>query len=106
MDKNALDDLIAKHWVHSHEEDEGQQLVYRPATYQFPPSRGRTSFQLNPDGTLMRSQPSPTDQKQTQEGHWSVEGSKLTLSPAADQAPQVLQVKTLTPDRLVVQREV
>src|SRR3954470_5302976 len=64
MGENIHQELTGKRWVHSHEEDKGGQMIFRPATYRFPPSRGRTSFQLNADGTLLRNRPGPTDQTQ------------------------------------------
>src|ERR1041384_5695638 len=43
-------DVAPQHWVHSHEEDTDTEMVLRPAGYKFPPSRGRSSFELKPDG--------------------------------------------------------
>ena len=38
---------VAGRWVHSHEEDSGDELVFRPAGYAFPPSRGREALTLD-----------------------------------------------------------
>ncbi len=51
MDRINLD-MLAQHWVHSHEEDTEEEMVFRPASYPFPPSRGRKSLQLEPGGRL------------------------------------------------------
>src|SRR5262245_50526487 len=37
----ALPEEVFGRWVHSREEDAGGVRVFRPADYQFPPSRGR-----------------------------------------------------------------
>lgn len=39
--------LIYRHWKHAHEEDQGNHLVFRPASGEFPPSRGRVEFNLD-----------------------------------------------------------
>jgi hypothetical protein len=38
--------------MHSHEEDNGDVLVYRPESYQFPPARGRDGLEPHPDGSF------------------------------------------------------
>ena len=35
-------------WLQSREESSGDTLVYRPNTYDFPPTRGRTGFRMAP----------------------------------------------------------
>ncbi len=39
-------EFIYQHWKHAHEQDQGNHLVFRPATNDFPPSRGRVEFIL------------------------------------------------------------
>lgn len=58
-------------WVHSHEEDHGGNLVYRPASYNFPPSRGREKFDIKPGGALLYYGIAPADGMATpEEGSW------------------------------------
>ena len=54
MDKTH-EQFIYQHWKHAHEEDQGRHLVFRPATNEFPPSRGRIAFILkeNDDCTFL-----------------------------------------------------
>src|SRR5437660_11498652 len=52
---------IAKTWLHSHEEDEGDVQVFREAGFSFPPARGRDTLALATDGTLHRSVPGTDD---------------------------------------------
>jgi hypothetical protein len=47
--------------MHAHEEDKESELVYRPASYSLPPSRGRSALDLLADGTYVESSPGPTD---------------------------------------------
>ena len=50
-------EVLQRAWVHSHEEDTGAEMVFRPAGYSFPRSRGRRSFELTPGGKLTRGAP-------------------------------------------------
>ena len=97
---------LAGQWVHSHEEDRPGQTVYRPASYPFPPSRGRGGFDLNPDGTLALFGPGPTDQTVEKPGRWTLTpGDKLTLYPhGSDQPERVLAIASLASDKLVTTR--
>lgn len=104
MEQDEVQKLTNKNWTHSHEEDKADEMVFRAAGFKFPPSRGRSSFQLNPDGTLLRSRPGPTDKSQAQQGHWSLDGNELTLDASQNEAPQVLRIKSIEPDKLVVER--
>ena len=64
---------LAGRWVHSHEEDSGDELVFRPAGYAFPPSRGREAIELHPDGSYAGSVPGPVDKPEATEGEWTLE---------------------------------
>ena len=99
--KSINSSLLAKAWVHSYEEDTPTTSVYRPAGFAFPPSRGRTGFQLQPDGLLSTHKPGPTDQTVTADGKWQLADDQLSLHPTGGTA-QVLCVESVEPDRLVV----
>jgi hypothetical protein len=65
-------------WSHSHEEDAEGVQVFRPTDYEFPPSRGRTSFTLRPDGTAVAGLPGPDDRGiSTDDGTWQLQGDVL-----------------------------
>ncbi|HYH90128.1 MAG TPA: hypothetical protein VEX67_12895 [Solirubrobacteraceae bacterium] len=70
-------------WVHSHEEDTDDEMVFRSASsgYQFPRSRGREALELNADGSYGGTAPGPTDKPEaTAGGEWTIEdGNKLVL---------------------------
>src|SRR5215207_5545501 len=53
--------VLLKHWYHSYEEDTEDVKIYRPEDYEFPPSRGRSSFEIKEDGKFIRYDIGPTD---------------------------------------------
>ena len=57
-------------WVHSHEEDTDDEIVYRAEAsgYDFPRSRGREALELNPDGSYSGVVPGPTDKPEATAG--------------------------------------
>jgi hypothetical protein len=102
IDRKAL----AQKWVHSHEEDTDDEMVFRPASYAFPPARGRKSFELDAGGRLVTSGIGPDDRPAPGHGQWQLEGSdKLALEPAGPGARKtVMQILQVAPDKLVVKK--
>ena len=96
--------LLNRHWVHSHEEDSATEMVFRPASYKFPPSRGRTGFELRADGTMTEHGPGPVDAPVSTAGKWREEpdGRLVFLHPGQAKPSRVLQVVRTQADRLVV----
>jgi hypothetical protein len=74
---------VAGRWVHSHEEDTADELVFRSkdSGYEFPRSRGREALDLHPDGSYGGVVPGPTDKPEaSREGEWAVrDGNRLVL---------------------------
>ncbi len=76
---------LFRRWLHSHEEDEGDVRVYRPAGYDLPPARGRRGIEFRPDGELLVYAPGPADKPVATPGRMedveivSVEPDRLTL---------------------------
>jgi len=97
---------LRQHWVHSHEEDTDREMVFRPATFAFPPSRGRSAFELKDDGTVVEREPGPTDRPQETEGTWKLEGSDRLafFRPSQPTPTRVLRIRSVASDRLVVQK--
>lgn len=78
--RNTLESqLLQKTWLHSYEEDEGDTLAFRPNTYDFPPSRGRTGFMLEKGGTIRQYEIAPTDGLQEILGRWEFSGNRAIL---------------------------
>ena len=99
-DKAALEGR----WVHSHEEDSEDEMVFRPASHPFPPSRGRDSFELKPDGSYVERAPGPVDAPVESSGRWSLDGDRLVLAAEGEQPGHEWQVTASEPDRLAVRR--
>src|SRR4028118_884504 len=68
-----LQECILRHWVHSHEEDAQDVRVYRPAGYNFPPSRGRVGFEFRDGGELVYFGIARADGPEASSGQWTVE---------------------------------
>jgi hypothetical protein len=96
-------DVLARSWTHSHEEDVDDLMVFRPSEVDFPPSRGRTSFELAVTGAMRSTGPGPDDRRVTAAGTWNLDGNLLTLQTPG-QAEQRLEITSLDDERLVVRR--
>ena len=89
-------------WVHSHEEDTDDELVFRSEAsgYEFPRSRGRQALELRPDGSYGGVVPGPVDTPEASgEGEWAVEdGNRLVLPD------RTLEITSVEPGVLRVRR--
>jgi hypothetical protein len=95
---------LLRTWRHSQEEDQGAVQVYRPATYAFPPARGREGYTFAPGGQLTKLAIAPTDGTQPLPGRWRWETAHilhLTLTGPPQQENR-WEVVELTPDLLKV----
>jgi hypothetical protein len=90
-------------WLHSHEEDSGDRVVFRPADFDFPPARGRDGFELLPDGDLGLTGPGPDDRQQTTRGRWRLENGELQLDVAGGRRDRYA-VERAEKSRLVLRR--
>ena len=66
-------------WIHSHEEDEADRIVFRNSGYEFPPSRGRTELILSANGVAEVIAPGPTDRRQRSLGKWNLVNRLLNI---------------------------
>jgi hypothetical protein len=98
--------LLHRRWVHSHEEDTDTEMVFRPDTFGFPPSRGRVSFELREDGTFLDRGIGPTDRSEETAGTWQLEGGERVVlrESGTDQVRRRLDIASVEPDRLVVRK--
>lgn len=93
--------VLQQRWLHSHEEDGPADMVYRPASYSFPRSRGRSGFELKPDQSLEELGPGANDAPTVGTGTWSVdEQDNLVLCGPAN--TRTLPILSADADRLVV----
>ena len=99
-------DLLCQRWTHSHEEDTATEMVFRPATFPFPRSRGRTSFELRPDGALIEQGIGPTDRRTQATGRWRLteDGALEFTRDPQGAAHQRYTIRSVTKDALRVSR--
>ncbi|MGH2682681.1 MAG: hypothetical protein ACRDIX_05555 [Actinomycetota bacterium] len=96
---------LLQRWVHSHEEDTDTEMVFRPADFDFPPSRGRASFELRADGTVLERGIGPTDRPEEASGSWELEGDRsVVLRESATGRERRLEIESLGRDRLVLHK--
>ncbi len=98
--------LLEQRWIHSHEEDTASEQVFRPASYKFPPSRGRRSLVLGAGGEMQDIAPGADDRPAVRTGRWRLAPSdQLELSPSGPHGtPEQLKLVSLAADKLVVSR--
>lgn len=93
-------------WLHAHEEDHGDTLVFRPNTYAFRPSRGRTGFEVGLNGELTQYDIAPTDGLEKRAGKWRVEGNTFYATfPEKNSIDYSLRVLSLTAERMEAVRK-
>src|SRR5947199_3837943 len=103
--KDIAPEILQKRWLHSHEEDTDSQMVFRPASFAFPPSRGRAGFELKPDQSLIDIGIAPTDGSQETAGKWKVDGDKILFFKSSGTKPaRTLQIISADNNRLVVKK--
>ena len=106
MKKNIDRNALHQHWVHSHEEDTATETVYRPASFAFPRSRGRSAMALKPDGGLVETGIGPTDRPQESRGTWKLAGDDtLSMYEKGQAKPKrTMKIVSLEQDKLVVRK--
>jgi hypothetical protein len=98
--------LLCKRWLHSHEEDTTEEMVFRPASFKFPPARGRDGFELRPDKSMIELRIGPTDRIEEIPGKWKLEnGHQLLFYEQSSSNPtHTMQIILAEQDRLVVKK--
>lgn len=98
-------DDVTGRWVHVHEEDTADEMVFRPVGTPLPPARGRMAFDLRADGTFAESGLGATDAPEEASGSWDLTDDTLTLSEGATQGvPRRMAVVAADAERLVVRK--
>jgi hypothetical protein len=95
---------LTQTWRHSQEEDQGAVQVYRPASYPFPPARGREGYTFAPGGKLTKLAIAPTDGTLPLPGRWrwvSAQALHLTFDDPSQQESR-FEVLELTSDILKI----
>jgi len=98
--------LLCKRWVHSREEDTPTEVVYRPAGFPLPPSRGRSGLEFDADGSFKRIGIGATDVSNVKEGSWQIDDMNAGhVRVKMEGQPHVLKINDLKQDRMTVKRE-
>ncbi len=98
-------ELLRGRWLHAHEEDTEDEMVFRPAAARFPPSRGRRGLDLGPDGSYAEIRPGPDDRPQTLPGRWAVEGDDWLVVETGDGASRrAMRIVAADGDAIVVRK--
>lgn len=102
----ARRELVQRRWVHAHEEDREGEMVFRPAEYELPPSRGRAAFELHPDGSFSEAGIGAADVPEEGSGSWELQDDdRIVLSGGAPGGvPREMRIASAEPDRLVIKR--
>ena len=77
-----------------------------PADVPLPPSRGRKTFELKADGSLIEQGPGPTDRTQSQQGRWTLDekGVLRFFRAGEDQPSRISQIAAVDGERLVLKK--
>lgn len=102
---SQLPDGVFKSWIHSREEDSSGIRVYRPKGYRFPPSRGRSGFEIRPDGRFVRIDIGPADGTRGVPGRWHAEPGQRVRIQYDDGREEVMTLVSLGEDLLKVQTD-
>jgi hypothetical protein len=98
--------LLYKRWLHSREEDTAEEMVFRPASFKFPPARGREGFELRSDQSLLEIRIGPTDRVEEISGTWKIEGGNQLLfyEQSSPNPTRGMQIILAEEDRLVTKK--
>lgn len=102
---NELPLVIFQHWIHSYEEDATDAKVYRPSHYNFPPSRGRSGFEIRKNGEFINYGIAPTDGIRKVGGRWKAEGTNIIRVYLEDPKQKSYVMKILSCDENVLRIE-
>lgn len=98
--------LLCNRWLHSYEEDTADQTVFRPASFRFPPARGRDGFELRPDQSMVELRIGPTDRIEEVPGKWTLDGESRLLfyTQSSPNPARVMQIISADQDRLIIKK--
>ncbi len=99
-------ELLYGRWLHAHEEDTNDEMVFRAATADLPPSRGRKGLELSSDGSYAEIRPGRDDRPESYSGTWGVEaGDWLVVEPGeGDASRRAMRIIAADGDAIVVRK--
>jgi hypothetical protein len=98
---------IFKFWVHSYEEDDKDTIVYRPRDFEFPPSRGRSGFEIKQNREFILHGLDPSDRPSKVTGYFEVERPNRIKVKFQDQKtePHILDIATCDDNVLRIKKQ-
>lgn len=96
-------DELYKKWCHSFEEDKDDVIVFRPESFNFPLSRGRSGMEFRYDGTFIKTNIGSTDKNEELKGQWQIKDSH-NLQVSIDKDKQSLEIVKCENNLLKVRR--
>ena len=91
-------------WIHSDEEDEDGELVFRSPDFEFAPRRRpRQRLTLEERGRAETGEPGPADRPEVVDESWTLEGDRLSISGSSGVSGS-FQVVHLEQGKLVLRR--
>jgi hypothetical protein len=97
-------ELLIGTWVHAHEYDGENAIVFVPDTTPLPPSRGRTRYTFLPGNKVKKTMFGPSDKNENFEGTWSVDALPTIVMTISNRAPERLTIISIDRNRLVFER--
>lgn len=106
MNKKIKKDDLHGEWVHSVEEDSADEAVFRQSSYDFPLTRQpRESFELKPDGKLVKGEGTAADSVSEEKGEWKLEGGdKIAFNTESAEPNETRQIKSIEDGKLVLKK--
>ncbi len=103
---NGNSPTIFRRWIHSHEEDTEDTMVFRTTDYKFPLSRGRQAFEFKENGEFIEYDVGPTDRGMKVFGRFEYDGKGLITIHFEDHAikPVVLKLISLNGNALKIKK--
>ena len=98
------EECIYKYWIHSYEEDTEDKKVYRPSTFEFPPSRGRDGFEIKENGEFILHITGPTDKPGKILGNFTKDSNKLNIELASMEKSYTMIIISCDENLLLVQK--
>jgi len=104
MSNDKLPDEIFQHWVESKEEkdDIEQIFIYRPKEYNFPPSRGRRSFEIKKNGEFIIHEIGPSDRPVILVGHFEVKGENIIKVLFNQKEKEPIAIKIVSVEKMML----
>jgi hypothetical protein len=92
-------------WVHAHERDTDEHMVFVPADTELPPSRGRRELDLGEGGEATEAGPGPTDRPEARAARWELtDDDELVIQSPEGGEGWRARVVSADADRLVLDK--